>query len=119
MDKKGVMWARIDDKRLQEMKFSHLDRLNLFDGDYAVCNEFVTRKHETIENVIKIQNEREEFLKAEKKYEEKLEAFMEKALDGEVNINLKDVNEELFLDSDSMNAFWKASYEIYLKQMRG
>lgn len=107
-------WSRLDPKFSKKLKFSKLNLL--FDGDHALGNEFYVREHTSIENVLKLTEERNIYLKAEKEQEETLEKFKKHAAIGDISINLKDLNDEWFYESEHYNEFWRVAYEIYKKQ---
>ena len=109
---------RINNDKIKEQKYQ-LHLKHLFDGDYALLNEFNLRSIYTIQTVIKLSKEMDDFMEKGAIKEQGIEEFKEKALTEGVIINLRDATQDYFMDSDSMAEFWRICYEIQKKQQVG
>ena len=107
-------WRRVNNDKIKEEKYRLMN--HLFNGDHAILNDFNLRNYHTIQDVIDMTIEKEEFFEKKAKKEQEMEDFKTKALSDGVIVNLKDATHDLFMDSDSMEEFWRVCYEIHKKQ---
>lgn len=108
-------WKRINPYFKLELDMRILMRN--FDGDYAVEDEFHERERFTINQVIDITDRYKKMIDKKKKEEEDLKDFESKFSSGEIVINLKDLNNTYFCNSEHYEEFIRVSHEIYKKQL--
>lgn len=88
----------------------------VFNGDHAGLNRYAMRKRFTIQEVIDKTAEMEQFFREEREFKENIESFKERSLEGECSINLKDITEDMFYESEHLNEFWRIAYLVHQKQ---
>lgn len=107
-------WSRMNPKVSIKLDMARLNLL--FDGDHAIEGSGAMRRSVTVEDVIQRVEKIEAFLIAEKELEEGIESFKINASNGDICINLEDVNDTMFFDSVHMDEFWRVCYEVYQNQ---
>lgn len=111
-------WRRVNNDKIKEQKY-RLHLKHLFDGDHAGLNDFNLRSIYTIQTVIKMSKEMDDLMEKKVAKEQGIDEFKEKALTEGAIINLKDATQDCFMDSDSMEEFWRVCFEIQRKQQVG
>lgn len=107
-------WKRVSPNFMKEMDF-RLKRLT-FDGDHALQNNFAVRQNHTIQDVIDAMADYETFVEKKAQKEKAIEEFKKKALKEGLLINLHDVTDKMFFDSEHLNEFWRVCFELHENQ---
>lgn len=106
-------WRRMNPNYMKETNF-RLQKLT-FDGDHALLNNFSVRERYTIQDIIDAVADYEQFTQEKVKKEQSIALFKEKAQNEGVFVNLKEVTDKLFFDSEHMDEFWRICFELHQK----